>query len=114
MGHGKYALSETGRAAPTIEFELLDFHTHSFLSDGILSPIELIHRAKVAGYRGIAITDHVGFGTLERVLKEVSKECRLAERYWDIRAFAGVEITHAPAAIEDASSHGEAGDAADS
>jgi histidinol phosphatase-like PHP family hydrolase len=78
------------------DFELFDFHTHSFLSDGVLSPIELIRRAHSAGYAGIAITDHVGYATLERVVEELKKDCRLAEKYWDIRAFAGVEITHVP------------------
>lgn len=77
--------------------EIFDFHTHSFLSDGVLSPIELIRRAQVAGYGAIAITDHVAHATLERVVEELKRDCRLAERYWEIRAFAGVEITHAPA-----------------
>lgn len=79
-----------------MDFQIFDFHTHSFLSDGILSPIELIRRAHVAGYSAVAVTDHVGYGTLERVVEELKKDCRLAERYWDIRAFAGVEITHVP------------------
>jgi len=78
------------------DFELFDFHTHSFLSDGALSPIELIRRAVAAGYRGLAITDHVGYSTLERVVEEVKRDCRLAEKHWGIRAFAGVEITHVP------------------
>ncbi|HLE81453.1 MAG TPA: PHP domain-containing protein, partial [Dehalococcoidia bacterium] len=32
---------------------MYDFHTHTFLSDGVLSPIELIRRAHVKGYRVI-------------------------------------------------------------
>ena len=44
---------------------MYDFHTHTFLSDGVLTPVELIRRAHVAGYRVIAITDHVGPGNLE-------------------------------------------------
>ncbi len=28
---------------------LYDFHTHTFLSDGSLSPVELVRRAKAAG-----------------------------------------------------------------
>ena len=36
-----------------------DFHTHTFLSDGVLSPMELIRRAHDKGYAAIAITDHV-------------------------------------------------------
>jgi len=41
---------------------LYDFHTHTFHSDGVLSPIELIRRAFVKGYSAIAITDHVALG----------------------------------------------------
>src|SRR4030042_3453583 len=75
---------------------LYDFHTHTFHSDGVLSPIELIHRASVSGYAAIAIADHVGLGSLARVIKEVSDDCALARAYWDIRAIPGVELTHLP------------------
>lgn len=75
---------------------LYDFHTHSTLSDGTLSPIELIRRAVVAGYRAIAITDHVGLGSLERVLAETIEDCKVARRYWNITAVPGVELTHLP------------------
>lgn len=75
-----------------------DFHTHSFLSDGELSPVELIRRAVVNGYKAIAVTDHVGPGNMERVLRELIIECRLAEKHWPITAIPGVELTHVPAA----------------
>lgn len=75
-----------------------DFHTHTFLSDGVLSPCELIHRAMINGYQMIGLTDHVGLGTMERVISELRKECRLAEKYWKIKVLVGVELTHVPAA----------------
>lgn len=75
---------------------ICDFHTHTFLSDGELSPLELIRRAVVNGYRTIAITDHAGPGELERFIKEISIDCTLAEKYWDVRAIPGIEITHLP------------------
>src|SRR4030043_1793845 len=75
---------------------LYDFHTHTFHSDGILSPIELIRRAFVKGYSTIAITDHVALGSLGRVIKEVGDDCALARTYWDILAIPGVELTHLP------------------
>ena len=78
------------------EFKLYDFHTHTFLSDGVLSPVELVRRAKVIGYRALAITDHVGPGNLEFVLNVLTKDCELASRCWDIKALPGVEITHVP------------------
>jgi len=75
---------------------LFDFHTHSFHSDGVLSPIELIRRAFVNGYNAIAITDHVALGSLERIIKEISDDCALAKAHWDILAVPGVELTHIP------------------
>jgi len=75
---------------------LYDFHTHTFHSDGILSPIELIRRAFVKGYSAIAITDHVALGSLDRVIKEISDDCALARTYWNILAIPGVELTHLP------------------
>jgi histidinol phosphatase-like PHP family hydrolase len=75
---------------------MYDFHTHTFLSDGVLSPIELIRRAHHAGYRVIAVTDHVGPGNLELVLSTLIKDCEAASARWDILALPGVEITHVP------------------
>lgn len=75
---------------------MYDFHTHTFLSDGVLSPIELVRRAHVQGYKVIAITDHVGYGNLEYVVKTLVKDTKRANARWDILAIPGVEITHVP------------------
>ena len=37
---------------------IVDFHTHSLASDGALTPLELLRRAKAAGVRQFALTDH--------------------------------------------------------
>ena len=79
-----------------VDARVYDFHTHTFLSDGVASPIELIRRALHIGYRTMAITDHVGPGNLEFVLKTLIKECEMASRRWDILALPGVEITYVP------------------
>ena len=75
---------------------MYDFHTHTFLSDGVLSPIELIRRAVVNGYTAIAVTDHVGIGDQERVLEILIHECEMATREMGILAIPGVELTHVP------------------
>lgn len=75
---------------------LYDFHTHTFHSDGVLSPIELIRRAFVKGYSAIAVTDHVALGSLGRVINETSDDCALARAHWNILAIPGVELTHLP------------------
>ena len=75
---------------------MFDFHMHTFLSDGVLAPVELIRRALHAGYKVMAITDHVGGGNLEYVLNTLVRDCEMASRRWDILALPGVEITHTP------------------
>jgi putative hydrolase len=76
---------------------MYDFHTHTFLSDGELSPVELIRRASEAGFKGIALTDHVGLGSMERLVRETVEDCRIARESWNIVAMPGVELTHLPA-----------------
>jgi putative hydrolase len=75
---------------------VFDFHAHTFLSDGELSPAELIRRAEVAGYSVIALTDHAAAGTLENAIAAATKDCDLTGRYWKIQAIPGVELTHIP------------------
>lgn len=80
---------------------LFDFHTHTTLSDGELSPIELLRRCVVLGYEAVAITDHVGPGELATVIKQVAEDCALARAEWGLLALPGVELTHVPAAAID-------------
>ena len=75
---------------------IYDFHTHTSLSDGSLSPIELVRRALVKGYKAIGLTDHVGIGYLDRMIREIAEDCALARAHWDIVAIPGVELTHIP------------------
>ena len=88
---------------------MYDFHTHTFLSDGVLSPVELIRRAYVRGYRVMAVTDHVGPGNLEFVVTALVKDCEATSSRWDILALPGVEITHVPKEDIDAVAHAARG-----
>ena len=71
---------------------LYDFHTHSFLSDGVLLPSELIRRAHVKGYGVIAVTDHAGPGNVEEVVDALRRECEVVNRYWQIAALPESEL----------------------
>ncbi len=75
---------------------MIDLHTHSVLSDGGLLPAELARRAYVAGYKALAITDHVDSGNLAIVLSQLIKVSKDLNRYMKIKVLPGVEITHAP------------------
>ena len=76
---------------------IIDFHTHTFLSDGGNSPIELIRYACVNGYSVIGITDHVSYSNIDYVIDAAIRDCALAERFWNIKAVPGVELTNIPA-----------------
>ncbi len=76
---------------------VFDFHTHTSLSDGDTSPIEMIRRAIVKGYSAIALTDHASTGDMERIIPEIIKVCEMARNYWKILAIPGIELTHVPA-----------------
>ncbi len=71
-----------------------EFHTHTFYSDGVLSPVELVRRAYVLGDRCIALTDHVDVTNIEHVLENQLKIRGRVD--WDIRVLVGVELTHTP------------------
>lgn len=73
-----------------------EFHSHTFLSDGELHPVEHIRRAQHAGHNFVALTDHVGVHDLDRTLPILARECEAAMEDWKIVAWPGVEITHVP------------------
>ncbi len=76
---------------------MIDFHTHTLLSDGELLPSELIRRCAAAGYRGVALTDHVDSSNIDFVVPCLVKACQSVAPAIKVRIVPGAEITHAPA-----------------
>ncbi|HET9014151.1 MAG TPA: histidinol phosphate phosphatase domain-containing protein [Thermomicrobiaceae bacterium] len=76
---------------------VFDFHTHTFWSDGELSPMEQIRRAAQRGYQALGLTDHVGVGGVAELIAALKADRDVAERYWPIKVVVGVELTHVPA-----------------
>jgi len=75
---------------------MIDLHTHSLLSDGVLLPCELARRAEAKGYKVIGITDHVDLSNLEFIISNVLRACKDINKNWKIKAIPGVELTHMP------------------
>ena len=75
---------------------LIDLHTHTFASDGVLLPSELIRRAIAAGYRAIGITDHGDETNMEDLLQKAVKAAEVWAENGKIVVIPGVEITHVP------------------
>lgn len=77
---------------------IYDFHMHTLYSDGVLLPVELARRAIVNGYRALAMTDHVGPGNCEEVVRKLVVDCEVCRRHTGLLAIPGVELTHVPPA----------------
>ncbi|HEX9113373.1 MAG TPA: histidinol phosphate phosphatase domain-containing protein, partial [Nitrospirota bacterium] len=75
---------------------MIDLHTHSLFSDGVLVPSELVRRAVMKGYEVIAITDHADSSNIDFAIPRVAAACRELSRRWKITALPGIELTHIP------------------
>ena len=75
---------------------MIDLHTHSLFSDGVLVPSELVRRAVMKGYEVIAITDHADASNIDFIIPRVSAACRELSKRWNIKALPGIELTHIP------------------
>jgi hypothetical protein len=64
---------------------MIDLHTHSNISDGLLTPTELVEHAANSGVRVLALTDHDDIGGL-------AEARQIAEQH-GIRLINGVEIS---------------------
>jgi putative hydrolase len=77
---------------------IIDLHTHTFMSDGELSPAELVRRAEYAGYGAIGITDHADASNIDFILDSLIRFVAETQRYLGIVVLPGVELTHVPPA----------------
>ena len=75
---------------------MIDLHTHTFLSDGVLGPAELVRRAEYAGYRVIGIADHADASNLDDLVSALVRFVRETQAFLKIRIIPGVELTHIP------------------
>lgn len=63
---------------------MIDLHAHTTVSDGSLSPTELVKLAKEQGLKAIAITDHDNISGI--------KEAKVAAKALDITLIEGIEF----------------------
>ncbi|MFW6235261.1 MAG: histidinol phosphate phosphatase domain-containing protein, partial [Desulfovibrionales bacterium] len=78
---------------------MIDLHTHTTFSDGLLIPAELARRAKVTGYQALAFTDHADSSTLFPILENLQQLVAQYSAHMGIDLFLGVELTHNPPAL---------------
>ncbi len=69
---------------------LIDFHTHTTASDGALSPIELLERARAAGVTQLAITDHDTVKGYRVALEHYTQDTQVCD---EVTLVPGVELS---------------------
>lgn len=75
---------------------MIDLHTHSIFSDGVLVPSELVRRAEVLGIKAIGITDHGDASNLDFIIPRIVAVSESLNRVNQIKAVPGIELTHIP------------------
>jgi putative hydrolase len=75
---------------------MINLHSHTIHSDGCLLPSELAVRYSAAGYKVLAITDHVDSSNIEAVVPSIVKFCKAWPKNSPIKVLPGVELTHLP------------------
>jgi putative hydrolase len=74
----------------------IDFHSHSYLTDGGTSPTEMWNEAEALDHRALALTDHLSLEDPKPLLDRLHQEAGA----WDGAEFlpiVGVELTKVPA-----------------
>jgi histidinol phosphatase-like PHP family hydrolase len=77
---------------------MIDLHTHSFFSDGVLVPSELVRRAEHKGLKAIGITDHGDLSNIDFIIPRIVAVSEQMNQVLAIRVIPGIELTHVPPA----------------
>ncbi len=75
---------------------MIDLHTHSFFSDGVLIPSELVRRFENLRYSAVAITDHADSSNLDFVIPRIVKVASFLNNSQTVKVIPGIELTHVP------------------
>ena len=78
---------------------MIDLHTHSIFSDGVLIPSELARRAEYKGLTGLAITDHGDSSNIDFIIPRIISVTEELNRVLKIKVIPGIEITHVPPSL---------------
>ena len=78
---------------------MIDLHTHTFFSDGVLVPAEHLRRVEVLGYKAVAITDHADSSNMDFIIPRMIQAARDLGPFSRTRLLPGIELTHVPPAL---------------
>ena len=78
---------------------MIDLHTHSIFSDGVLIPAELSRRAEHKGLQVIGITDHGDLSNIDFIIPRLVAVAEELNPVLNIKIIPGIEITHVPPSL---------------
>lgn len=78
---------------------MIDLHTHTFFSDGVLVPAEHLRRVEVLGYKAVAITDHADSSNMDFIIPRIIQAAKDLGPFSRTRLLPGIELTHIPPAL---------------
>lgn len=75
---------------------MIDLHSHTVFSDGVLIPSEMARRAEHGGLTAIGITDHGDLSNMDFIVPRIVAVADQLNRVMSVRVIPGIEITHVP------------------
>jgi histidinol phosphatase-like PHP family hydrolase len=75
---------------------MIDLHTHTLFSDGVLIPAELVRRLEFLGYSAVAITDHADSSLLDFTIPRIVQVAEELNQSQSVKVIPGIELTHIP------------------
>jgi putative hydrolase len=78
---------------------MIDLHTHTTFSDGVLIPSELARRAENMGLKAIGLTDHGDSSNIDFIIPRMVTVAQELNSVLEIKVIPGIEITHVPPSL---------------
>lgn len=78
---------------------MIDLHSHTIFSDGVLIPAELARRAEHRGLSVIGITDHGDLSNIDFIIPRLVAVAEGLNPLLSIKIIPGIEITHVPPSL---------------
>lgn len=77
---------------------MIDLHSHTFFSDGVLVASELARRAEAKGLTALGITDHGDLSNIDFIVPRIVAVAERLNEVMALEVIPGIELTHVPPA----------------
>lgn len=75
---------------------MIDLHTHTLYSDGVLIPSELVRRFEALHYDAVALTDHSDSSNIDFIIPRIVQVAEDLNGSQTVKVIPGIELTHVP------------------